>query len=644
MNSASFVVSCWELAHTWCGRSRRPLLGAWQACEQLERLLGTVHVGWILDRSSSVLNMACVFLIPHPGKILMINRRNFVKCLAATGIGTATLHRAIAAKVQDDERQQITEQMVKDAEWISGTKLTEQQRTELAAAANRSAQSLAETRAMPIDFADLPAVHFSPLTDLHSQSRPDRTIQLTKSPSPQLPKSDEELAFLPVTMLAPLVRSQQVTSMRLTELYLSRLRNYNSTINCVVNLTEDLAIQQAKRADAEISSGHYRGPLHGIPWGAKDLMAVKGYPTTWGIPQFKDRIIDDTATVAQRLEEAGAVLIAKLSLGAIAMGDQWFNGMTRNPWNPNIGSSGSSAGSVAATAAGLVGFAIGTETLGSIITPCRRCGTTGLRPTFGRVSRAGCMPLSWSMDKVGPIVRSVEDAALVLNAIYGSDGVDPTVIDKPFDWPSRVDIRQLRVGYVASRRTETSDRPDLEKLRKLNVELVEVELPTFPSIRSLADVIGIEGASVFEAMLNRDETEGWNSWPGTFRSAQFVSALDYLRFMRLRRQLMFQMEELMRTIDVLINANDLFITNLTGHPSIVLPREFREQSGWQVPVSDIFTGQLFGESYLLTLAMAYQGECDGHRQRPNLDEIIHRMNNPPEADDDDGEIDGNQQR
>ncbi|HMO15513.1 MAG TPA: amidase [Pirellulaceae bacterium] len=531
------------------------------------------------------------------------------------------MHRALVSQFQDGDELVITPQMVKNAEWIAGTELSDEQRDELAKAANRTAKSLQELRNVSITFEHLPAVHFVPLVNANDQTPARRVSELSDSTPVDLPTSDDELAFLPVAKLAKLIKAGQLTSRKLTSLYLDRLKRYDPVLKCVVSLTEELALRQAARADEEIAAGRYRGPLHGIPWGAKDLMAVPGYPTTWGIPQFKDRIIDETATVAQRLEEAGAVLVAKLSLGAIAMGDQWFGGMTRNPWNPGVGSSGSSAGSACAAAAGLVGFTIGTETLGSILSPCRRCGTTGLRPTFGRVSRAGCMPLTWTMDKVGPIVRHVEDAAIVFQAIYGSDGLDPTVIDKPFTWPTKLDLSKVRVGYVKSRR-DNAARPDLERLQKLGVELVEIELPSVPSITTLTDIIGIEGASVFEEMLVKNDTEGWNTWPGTFRKAQFVSALDYLRFMRIRRQLMFAMEELMQSVDVLVNANDIFVTNLTGHPSVVLPREFNEQGGWQVPISDVFTGSLFGESTLLSLALAYQNECTGHLVNPPLDEII----------------------
>ncbi len=280
-----------------------------------------------------------------------------------------------------------------------------------------------------------------------------------------------------MTELASLIRDRQVSSIELTKLYLDRLKRFDPLLKCVVTFTEDLALKQAAQADQEIAAGHYRGPLHGIPWGAKDLIAYPGYPTTWGATPFKDRVIDVKATVAARLEEAGAVLVAKLSLGALAMGDQWFGGRTRSPWDPRTGSSGSSAGSASAVAAGLVGFAIGSETLGSIVSPCRACGASGLRPTFGRVSRHGCMTLSWSMDKLGPIARSIEDCALVFDAIHGADGLDWAAVDQPFEWPPKVALDRLKVGYIEQPNRPAENREELKILRKLGFELVPITLP-----------------------------------------------------------------------------------------------------------------------------------------------------------------------
>ena len=327
------------------------------------------------------------------------------------------------------------------------------------------------------------------------------------------PGSAEELAFLPVTELSSLIRSRQISSMELTKLYLDRLKRFDPLLKCVVTFTEDLALKQAAQADQEIAAGKYRGPLHGIPWGAKDLIAYPGYPTTWGATPFKDRVIDVKATVAARLEEAGAVLVAKLSLGALAMGDQWFGGRTRSPWDPRTGSSGSSAGSASAVAAGLVGFAIGSETLGSIVSPCRACGASGLRPTFGRVSRHGCMTLSWSMDKLGPIARSIEDCALIFDAIHGADGLDWAAVDQPFEWPPKVAFDRIKVGYIEERDRPADDREELKVLRKMGFELVPITLPEELPVRAITLMLGTEAAAVFDEITRKHITEGLNTWP-----------------------------------------------------------------------------------------------------------------------------------
>ncbi len=579
----------------------------------------------------------------------MLNRRQLLATISATGLGTSVFHEALAGLVQETENQvespKLTAEMVKNAEWMTGTEFTDEEREEIAASVNRSAANWRELRNQRLEFGDLPAMHFQPLSGpIAGPVEIQRAAAISDSPGDfTRPASDEELAWLPVTRLAFLVRTRQVSSAELTRIYLERLKKYNPLLNCVVTITEELALSQAARADEEIGSGKYRGPLHGIPWGAKDLIAVPGYPTTWGIPQFENREIDSAATVFTRLEEAGAVLVAKLSLGAIAMGDQWFRGMTRSPWNYKLGSSGSSAGSASATVAGLVGFSLGSETLGSIVSPSRRCGANGFRPTFGRVSRAGCMPLSWSMDKIGPITRSVEDAALVFAAIHGADGVDPTVADRPFTWPVKLDFASLRVGYMkppARRRdneksnsdgngagkSETEPpREDLEILKRMGCQLVEIELPPEQNQWTLADIIDIEAASVFDDMLRARQTGGWNTWPGTFRAAQFISAIDYLRLLRRRRQLQFRMEELMETVDFLVNCNDLLITNLTGHPSVVVPQSFREADGRRIPVSTLITGRLNDDDRLLALAMAFQNEVTAHREHPPLDALMEEM-------------------
>ncbi len=571
----------------------------------------------------------------------MLDRRQILGAIAATGLGTPVFCRALTKLVQDSATPvmstDISAEMIKSAEWISGIEFTDEERIEIAKSLSKSAAAVDELRAQELQFDDMPAMHFQPLGKREfGPVAMERVVRIsTPDAAFKRPSTNDETAFLPVTQLAELVRTRQITSTELTGIYIDRLKKYNPLLNCVVTLTEELALKQARQADEEISAGKYRGPLHGIPWGAKDLISVPGYPTSWGIPQFENREFDTAATVVQRLEQAGAVLVAKLALGAIAMGDLWFRGMTRSPWNYEIGSSGSSAGSASATVAGLVGFALGSETLGSIISPSRRCGATGFRPTFGRVSRAGCMSLSWSMDKIGPITRSVEDCAVVFAAIHGYDGIDPTIADRLFVWPRPMDFSGVKIGYSVAQQRQANDddkpadeeagkpvREDLKILKKLGCELVEVELPPEQNQWALADIISIEAASVFDSMLRARQTDGWNTWPATFREAQFTSALDYLRLLRRRRQLQFKMEKVMESVDFLVNCNDLLITNLTGHPSVVMPQSYREANGHQIPVSTMLTGRINDDDRLLSLAMAYQQQLTAHLEHPPLDEQV----------------------
>jgi Asp-tRNA(Asn)/Glu-tRNA(Gln) amidotransferase A subunit family amidase len=542
----------------------------------------------------------------------MVDRRTLLKSITLLGISSPVFARALAQ--QAENQPELTRQMIADAQWISGVELDEAQQNELLGKLNQNQSQLKRLREFQLDpQADIPALSFGTLTTESVPVIEDEPTELPRNswpveiPDTNRPTVDEELAWLPVTALAPLLRSRKVSSVELTKLYLERLKKYDPTLVCVVNLTEALALKQAEQADREISSGQYRGPLHGIPWGAKDLISYPGYPTAWGIPVFKDRVINETATVAQRLTEAGAVLVAKLSLGAIAMGDQWYRGKTRNPWNPRTGSSGSSAGSASATAAGLVGFALGSETLGSILSPSNQCGVYGLRPTFGRVSRAGCMPLSWSMDKIGPLARNVDDLGTILAAIYGPDQKDPTVVRRAFSWPPRksLSLKALRVGVIkgASESDETVDY-----VRQLGCRIKEVELPQNYPLSAMTSIIDIEGATVFNELLREGKTEGWNTWTESFQSAQFVTAIDYLRMQRVRRRLMLEFEESIREIDVLWNARDLMITNFTGHPSVTMPykRQPIGRGKFSQPKNLVITGHLFDEQTILQLAHAVE--------------------------------------
>jgi Asp-tRNA(Asn)/Glu-tRNA(Gln) amidotransferase A subunit family amidase len=449
----------------------------------------------------------------------------------------------------------------------------------------------------------------------------------------------EELAFLPVTELSELVRRKRVTSLELTQMYLARLKKYDPVLKCVISLTEDRALEKARAADAEIARGKYRGPLHGIPWGAKDLLAVRGYKTTWGAGPFKDQVIDVDATVVQRLDAAGAVLVAKLTLGELAQGDIWFGATTKNPWKVDQGSSGSSAGPASATAAGLVGFAIGSETLGSISSPSTRCGTTGLRPTFGRVPRTGAMALSWTMDKLGPICRSAEDCALVLDSIYGPDGQDNSVISADFHWDADLSPKTLRIGYIKSafdtpltdpadpKRTlhgsKKFDDAALDVFRRLGINLIPVELPDLP-YDAMRLILSAEAAASFDELTRSDRDkllvqQGKFDWPNSFRTSRFIPAVDYVNANRLRSVAILLWDDLMRKVDVIVtptnaaNLSQLVATNLTGHPAVIVPNGYRDDG---TPVSLTFLAGLFEEGKALAVARAYQEATGFHLKHP----------------------------
>lgn len=547
-----------------------------------------------------------------------LRRRAVLKALAGVGVGTVVFHRAVAAQMENVSV--VTPEMIRQAEWIAGLELDEDQRRRTANAVDRALENFERMRAVALQNGIPPALVFQVAATAPSAQPVARgTASPREWTTLPRPGRSEDLAFLPVTELAGLVRSRQVSSRELTELYLSRLRQYDPALLCVVEETEELALRQADRADSEIAAGRYRGPLHGIPWGAKDLIAVPGYPTTWGATPYREQQLPERATVAERLEQAGAVLVAKLSLGALAAGDRWFGGQTRNPWNNAEGSSGSSAGSAAATSAALVGFAIGSETHGSIVSPCRRCGTTGLRPTFGRVSRHGCMTLSWSMDKLGPIARSVEDCALILDAIHGADGLDFAAVDRPFHWPDPQPLSSLRVGYVAT--DQDAEREELRVLEDLGVQLVPIELPDRYPISPLLLILYAEAATAFDELTRSGVTEGLNYWPEAFRNAQFTPAVEYLRANRIRTLLMREMQDVMAQVDAYVGGDDLTLTNLTGHPTVVLPFGMIEREGARVPGSITFTGPLFGETRLLALAHAFQQATGDHLRRPDLSQL-----------------------
>jgi Asp-tRNA(Asn)/Glu-tRNA(Gln) amidotransferase A subunit family amidase len=562
------------------------------------------------------------------------DRRRFLAAFSALGIGSGLglgstlLPGVLWAKLQESDKRRIDKSMFEAAERIAGLEFTDEERGRIVAGVNEHLESYRKLRAIPLDNSVPPALQFSPVLPGMELPAERGASRYTEVDASAVPADDGDLAFAPLTRLAALVKARKVSATELAKLYLQRLRRYDPVLRCVVTLTEELALAQARRADEEIAAGRYRGPLHGIPWGAKDLLSVKGYRTTWGAEAFKDQVIDEDATVVRRLADAGAVLVAKLTLGALAMGDVWFGGKTRNPWNPERGSSGSSAGSAAATAAGLVGFAIGSETRGSIVSPSARCGVTGLRPTFGRVSRHGAMALAWSMDKLGPLCRSVEDCALVLEAIRGPDGRDASVVDAPFSWDPSFDPRRLRVGFVESAfakpedgGAQDNDRAVLETLRAFGFALEPIALPDLP-IAALSFILGAEAAASFDELTRQHRGEELSrrigaSWPDVFRASRFVPAVEYIQANRVRTLAMRAMRDLMAQIDVYVcpsfGGDDLALTNLTGHPAVVVPSGFTKSGQ---PTSITFTGRLYREAELLAVAKAYQDATGFHLRRP----------------------------
>ena len=554
----------------------------------------------------------------------MLNRRHLLQAISATGIGTAVFHQSLTSLISTP--QDVNVGSIKRAEWITGMELTDDQCKEIVSKVQRNSAAMDELRKTVLTYDTPMATRFSPTSHFKQLEVVERNASPTSSVVVELPDNDEAIAFLPVHQLSWLVRTQKISSTRLTQIYIERLRKYSPMLRCVVTMTEALALKQAKRADEEIAAGKFRGPLQGIPWGAKDLIAVEGYPTSWGIPHHKDRELPTTATVAQRLEEAGAVLVAKLSLGALAQGDKWFGGKTRSPWNPKIGSSGSSAGSASAVVAGLVGFTLGTETLGSILSPSIRCGASSLRPTFGRVSRDSCMPLSWSLDKVGPICRSIEDCALVFDAIHGADGKDLTAGSYEFEWPSKKPLDSLRVGYAKRNGVKDEDRQELKILKELGCKLVELELPKDIPFNSMFSIIDVEAASVFDDLMRDGHTEGFNTWDESFRSAQYVSAVDYVRVQRMRSLLIQRFNDAIADIDVMVNMNDLLHTNFTGHPSVVMPISYRERNDVKTPRPVVFSGHLNDDERLMAIAAKFQAKITAQTEQPPLDKWLGQFN------------------
>ena len=584
-------------------------------------------------------------------------RRTFVKllpALGATGLVAAKLPLDLLAQTPSPTPSpspspsptptpRITKEMMREAEKLIGIELTDAQEAMALGGVNRNLESYETIRKIDIPLDTEPAFAFHPTRAKKELYVPKTRFRFGKVEVPPY-KSVEDLAFATVPQLAELIRTRKVSSTELTKMYLARLKKYGPKLLCVVTLTEELALKQAAAADADVKRGKYRGPLHGIPWGAKDLFATKGIKTTWGAEPYRDQMIDYDSTVVERLNEAGAVLVAKLSMGALAQGARWFAGVTRNPWQPDEaqqGSSGSSAGPAAATAAGLVGFSIGTETLGSIVSPSSRCGVTGLRPTYGRVSRHGAMGLSWTMDKIGPMCRGVEDCAAALSAIYGPDGKDITVGDAPFNWNPDTNISTLRIGYLKSEFDGPSTPPTgeqqrrlgeqrrevyktaLEVLEKAGAKLQPIEMPKF-STGSLRFILSAEAATAFDDItrdgrVNQLSGQAPGDWPNTFRTSRFIPAVEYIRAQRARALLMREMEKLMSQWDVFVSpapgSASLLITNLTGHPAVVLPCGFVND----LPLAIMFTGGVYDEVSPLRVALAFERATKWHTMHPKID-------------------------
>ena len=489
-------------------------------------------------------------------------------------------------------------------------------------------ESYREYRKIQLPNSVMPALRFDPLPKGFKVPPPTEKIDWKIPKDIEKPETKPDLAFMSIPELAALLRSREITSLELTEFYFDRLKKHDSSLHCVISYTEKYALQRAALMDLELAGGKDRGILHGIPYGIKDLFAFPEYKTTWGANAYRDQEIDVKAGVIEKLEDAGAVLLAKLTLGALAMGDVWFADTTRNPWNPGQGSSGSSAGSAAATAAGLVPFAIGTETYGSIVSPSTRCGVTGLRPTYGRVTRAGAMALSWSMDKAGPICRSAEDCAIVFDAIRGPDPNDPTLIEAGFSY-TEVDPSELRIGYFKNAFKEDypfkeQDRQSLEVLEKLGADLIPVDLDVELPVDAMVNLLVAEAAAAFDELTrsNRDSLlvrQGEDAWPALFRAARFMPAVEYIQANRLRTMLIEEYDELFKSFDVIVTPSfggtQLPATNMTGHPVVVVPNGSNDE-GSRTTIS--FLGNLFDEGTILALAKAYQDTTDFEEARPPL--------------------------
>jgi len=520
------------------------------------------------------------------------------------------------------EDNSITKTEIVGAEMLIGLSFDDAERDSMIEGLNEQLENYKVVREYHLQNSVLPAVLFNPIPMGFKFEEDQKPIRFSDYSYTKLLENIDELAFYSIGELAELIKSKQISSVELTMFFLERLKKYDPVLHCVIALTEERAMEQAKLMDEELAAGKYRGLLHGIPFGVKDLLATKDYKTTWGAEPYKGQMINKDAAVIKKLETAGGVLVAKLTMGALAWGDVWFGGKTRNPWNTEKGSSGSSAGPASAVSAGLVPFAMGTETWGSIVSPSTVCGVTGLRPTYGRVSRTGAMALSWSMDKIGPICRNTEDLAIVFAAIYGKDGIDPTLYDAPapFNYLPVVDLSKIKIGYLKNDFDKDYafhqiDSLTLAKLGELGAELIPVELPDV-DVNALSFILSAEAGAAFDELTlsNRDDLlvrQIKNAWPNTFRSARFIPAVEYINANRVRTILINEMHKLFKKVDLYIapswEGDNLLLTNLTGHPCVVLPNGFSDEG---TPTSISFIGNLFDEGKLIAVAKKYQDATD----------------------------------
>jgi Asp-tRNA(Asn)/Glu-tRNA(Gln) amidotransferase A subunit family amidase len=549
------------------------------------------------------------------------------------------LSSAAAASPQPPQPQQqqplrIRKEQVVGALALMGLEFPDSELDMLLRRVNNSLGAYENLRKVDVPYGTEPAFAFHPGLPGRTPIKGPQRFSPTSAQSPRVPSDLEDAAFWPVTQLAPLLRTRAVSSTDLTKMYLARMKKHGPKLLCLVTLTEDLALEQAAAADREIRAGRYRGPLHGIPYGLKDLFDTKGIATTWGAEPFQNRVPNTDATAVERLNKAGAVLIAKLSMGALAQGDLWFQGRTKNPWNLEQGSSGSSAGSASATAAGLVGFTLGTETLGSIVSPATQCGTAGLRPTYGRISRHGAMALSWTMDKIGPICRGVEDLALVLNATYGPDGRDRTVAADPFHWEPRRPLAAMKIGVLQSA-FDRQQGPNkaiydqaLADLKRANVSMTPVEYQEDMGV--IRFLLEAEAAAAFDDITRDGQVRKLRGqaafdWPNTFRGARLIPAVEYIRAQRARSLLIEKFEKFMEPWDAIVMPAQslLTTTNLTGNPQVVVKCGFGEatlQDGTKTPAPRTigFLGKIYDEGAPLRVALAYEQATEWHKRHPKV--------------------------